>query len=399
MPSRARARQGDAWVEVGSYTIDVVTKSVGRIYKASGVFPNQRNALETVKDIKLMLKALDAQRDATRLTLIKSGKVRLLDAFIDYQKGRVNFIEAHIHDPFCKLFASWVKQSGLSASTQRNRLGLLKRLESLELIDAKTPIRDLPEVLRRMRARYHGEGKAEAFNQARTHLLVFLRHHLGYDEESHTFRRLVGIQRLKATSRRKHQPLPTVHDLTELLSRVNSTRGSNTTPDAPTDYRSWILFMVLTGIRPTEFSRGLWERDKTTGHLRIKGVKTANATRLIPHVTWLSPCARSPHGLHQRLEALDPPTPVRTRDFRRTASIWFEEAGIPRSRLSYYLGHGTRDMTSLYQSREPTKAELDHDANALKRWLAHQRRTPRATGERIWNPRAEHLVDELLGVE
>lgn len=90
---------------------------------------------------------------------------------------------------------------------------------------------------------------------------------------------------------------------------------------------------------------------QTTGHLRINGVKTANASRLVPHVVWLKPALRSPHGLHQRLDALDPPTAVRARDFRRTASIWFEEAGIPRSRLSYYLGHGTRDMTSFYPSR------------------------------------------------
>ena len=40
-------------MQVGSYTIDIVTKTVGRIFKASGVFPQQRNALEMVKDIKL----------------------------------------------------------------------------------------------------------------------------------------------------------------------------------------------------------------------------------------------------------------------------------------------------------------------------------------------------------
>lgn len=396
MPARGRIRKTEAWVEVGSFTVDIVTKSVGRICKSSGVFPHQRNALTVLADIKLMVKDLDGQRDVARLSLIKSGKVKLLDAFTDYQKGRVQFIEAHINDPFKKLFEKWVQQGGLSAATQRNRLGLVKRLESLGLIDTKTPVRDLPDVLRRMRAKYHGEGKAEAFNQARTHVLVFLRNHLGYDEESHLFRRVTGILRIKPTVKRKHHPLRTVHDLTELLARINSTRGSNDTPAAPTDYRPWILFMVMTGIRPTEFNRGLWERDKATGHLRITGVKTANASRLVPHVVWLKPAERSPHGLHQRLESLDPPTSVRARDFRRTASIWFEEAGIPRSRLSYYMGHGTRDMTALYQSREPSKAELDEDAKALKQWLETQRQTPRALGERVWNPRADQLVEDLL---
>jgi hypothetical protein len=399
MPTRGRIRKANQWVEVGSFTVDIVTKSVGRICKSSGVFPHQRHALTTLADIKLMLKDLDGQRDVARLSLIKSGKVKLLDAFLDYQKGHVQFIEAHINDPFQKLFTQWVTQGGLSQATQRNRLGVLKRLASLGLITPKTPVRELPEILRRMRAKYHGEGKAEAFNQARTHILVFLRHHLGYDEESHLFRRITGILRIKPTVKRKHHPLRTVHDLTDLLARINSSRGPNEKPEAPTNYQPWILFMTLTGIRPTEFNRGLWERDKTTGHLRIKGVKTANASRLVPHVVWLSPVARSPHALHQRLDALDPPTPVRSRDFRRTASIWFEEAGIPRSRLSYYLGHGTRDMTSLYQSRDPSKAELDDDARAIKAWLETQRQRPRATGDRIWNPRADELVQELLNGE
>jgi len=396
MPSRGRIRKGERWVQVGSYTIDIVTKTVGRIFKASGVFPQQRNALEMVKDIKLMVKDLDALRDAVRLTLIKSGKVRLLDALVDYQKGRLNFIEANINDPFKTLFTQWVEQSGLSPSTKRNRFGLVKRLETLSMIDADTPVRDIPDVMRRLRAKYASEGKAEMYNQARTHILVFLRHHLGYDEESHVFRRVVQVPRIKPTTKRAHHPLSTVHDLADLVKRINSTRGPNENPDAPTDYRSWLVFLVLTGMRPTEFNRGLWERDKATGHLRIKGVKTANASRLIPHVKWLPPAARSPHGLHQRLEALDPPTPVRARDFRRTASIWFEEAGIPRSRLSYYMGHGTRDMTALYQQREPTKSDLDEDRQRLLDWLSAQSKAPRKKGERIWSSRAEDFVQELI---
>ena len=396
MPSRGRIRKGTKWVQVGSYTIDIVTKTVGRISKASGLFPQQRNAVEMLKDIKLMVKDLDAHRDAVRLTLIKSGKVRLLDALVDYQKGRLNFIEANINDPFKKLFTQWVDMGGLSPSTNRNRLGLVKRLESLKMIDATTPVRDIPDVMRRLRAKYHGEGKAEMFNQARTHILVFLRHHLGYDEESHVFRRVVQVPRIKPTAKRAHHPLRTVHDLFDLISRINSTRGPNEDPKNPTDYRAWLLFLVMTGIRPTEFNRGLWERDKETGHLRIRGVKTANASRIVPHVTWLAPAERSPHGLHQRLEALDPPTSVRARDFRRTASIWFEEAGIPRSRLSYYMGHGTRDMTSLYQSRQPSKEELDADEKRLIDWLFAQKKVPRVKGKRIWSKRAEDLVRELI---
>jgi len=230
--------------------------------------------------------------------------------------------------------------------------------------------------LRRLRAWYQGEGKAEMFNQARTNIIVFCRHHLGYDDDSIILKRIVQVGRIKPRTKRAHHPFTTLHDLLELMRRINSTRGGNDDPKNPTDYRQWLFFLAVTGLRPTEFFRGLWERDQPTGHLRVLGVKTKNASRIIPHVTWLTPMIRSPHGLQQRFDGLEPPTPVRARDLRRTASLWFESAGIPRSRLSYYLGHAVRDVTSLYQQRVPSKRELDEDALKITTWIDTQLSSP-----------------------
>lgn len=386
------------YVATGSIILDIRTKTVGRIKKATGIRVSQRGSNDRLAELKLMIKDLDSQRDLVRLGLIKSGKVHLLDAFEDYRKGRLHFIEADANASLIAEFTKWIAGGSGSEQTKRNRTAILRRLQTLGLVEARTQVRDLPEIVRRLRQRYSGEAKAEMFNQTRTNIIVFCRHHLGYDDDSIILKRVIQVERIKPRSRRAHHPLATLHELLDLMKRINATRGSNANPKTPTDYRHWLFFMAVTGLRPTEFFNGLWERDPVTSHLRIRGVKTANASRLVPHVTWLNPIGRSPHGLHQRLEALDPPTPIRIRDFRRTASLWFEAAGIPRSRLSYYMGHGVRDVTSLYQQRSPTKKELDEDSARVTAWLDQQLALPRERGRRVWSQRADKFVAKLLAV-
>lgn len=399
MVTRAVNLVDGKYIPTGTIILDIRTKTVGRIRKATGISVSQRGAADRVNDLKLMIKDLDSQRDLARLSLIKDGKVHLLDAYEDYKAGRLHFIEADANAPFAKTFGEWVDEASGSAATKRNRRGILNRLRTLGLVDDATAIRDVPDIVRRLRARYVGEGKAEMFNQCRTNLLVFLRHHVGYDDDSTILKRVTQVERISVKTKRAHHPLPTVHDLLDLMRRVNASRGGNGNPKEPTDYRQWLLFMAVTGLRPTEFFRGAWERDKLTGHLRVLGTKTRSATRLIPHVVWLTPEERSPHGLHQRLEALDPPTAVRARDLRRTASLWMESAGIPRSRLSYYMGHAVRDVTSLYQMKSPTKSELDEDAAKITSWLDEQSRTSRKQAKRVWSPKADRFVATLLATD
>lgn len=396
MVTRALNFVNGTYVPTGSLMIDIRTKTVGRIKKASGIGVSQRGSVDRLRELKMMIKDLDSQRDLVRLGLIKDGRVSLLDAFEDYKKGRLHFIEADANTPLIGEYTKWIEKSSASAMTKRNRHGILRRLQTLDIVDSRTLIRDLPDVVRRLRAWYQGEGKAEMFNQARTNILVFCRHHLGYDDDSIIMKRVTQIGRIKLKSKRPHHPFTTLHDLLELMARINSKRGGNDDPKNPTDYRPWLFFLAVTGLRPTEFFGGKWERDSVTSHLRVHGVKTANASRLIPHVTWLTPQSRSPHGIHQRLEALDPPTPVRVRDLRRTASLWFEASGIPRSRLTYYLGHATRDVTSLYQQRIPSKQELDEDAAKITKWLDEQLALPKGKNKRVWSLRAEKFVDQLL---
>ena len=74
---RAKRLVGGAWTPVGSYLVDVRTSTVGRIAKASGVFPDTRHGAELLDQIKMMLRDLDTTRDLSKLTQIKQGSVRL----------------------------------------------------------------------------------------------------------------------------------------------------------------------------------------------------------------------------------------------------------------------------------------------------------------------------------
>jgi integrase len=249
------------------------------------------------------------------------------------------------------------------------------RLQRLGTLTRITRVRDCADVLRATRTILAKENKAVYFGNIRQMFMSFLVNHLGYDAESFVLRDVKRIPPLKVKTRREHNPLRGPRDLIELGARINTSgRWGNRT----IDYKSWIYFMAFTGMRPTEFERGLWERDAATGHLRVKGTKTRNAVRVIPLIIWIDPAKRTLGNLQMRLVNLKPSTVVRTRDFRRTAAVWYEQAGVPRSRYSYYLGHGPKDMTALYESRVPTKAELDADRASLLAWLEQQKAIPQA---------------------
>jgi hypothetical protein len=378
----------------GSYLLDVVTKSVGRIRNSTGVYPRTRNADKVVSAITEMIYDLDESRDVERLALIKSGKVGVLDALNDWQLGRTSFIADHANESLEESLNNWIETSGQSTHTKRTRTNMVRRLKSLGLLTEESLVRDLPDILRRCRARYDGEGKSSAFNQFRSYSLTFLRHYCGYDDDIFIYKHCLKIRTLPIKKIREHHPLATFSEFLDLLEVVNPARGSNDDPKNPTDYRSWIAFMVFTGTRPTEFFGGRWERDKKTGHIHILGEKTANADRVVPSIVWLPPIARPEFGLPQRLEKLE--VPQRVRDFRRTYSLWLESAGVPRNRISLYMGHGPRDMTTLYQKQRPTTDLLNEDRQRILDWIESQKASQNKKTKRVWADSTANFLAKLV---
>lgn len=391
-PSRGRIKVSGKWKQVGSYTVDLRTKTVGRIFKASGVFPHTKNGTDLLREIKLMIKDLDVQRDESKLGQIKLGKVRLLDALAAYKSGRINFAESYAGDPLGKSMRRWLKGVSASEYTRTQFTEYIDRLERLELITKETTIREIPDILRQLRARFLREGKAIYFRSLRQMFISYLKNHLGYDEDSMTLKYVIRTPLFPVSKRREHHPLRSIHDLVDLGNRINTAGRWNR---REVDYKTWIYFMTFTGLRPTEFAAGLWERDEKTGHLRIRGTKTINALRVIPNLMWLKPERRRLANLQMRLINLKPATPVRSRDFRRTAAIWYEQAGVPRSRYSYYLGHGAKDMTALYERRVPTEEELNEDRSKMLKWIEEQSSTPRPEKVRVWSAKSDSFIADI----
>jgi hypothetical protein len=276
-PIRGKRKVKGQWKEVGSYLIDIETKSVGRVVKATGVFPTTKNSLDLVQQIKMMIKDLDTTREIEKLTQIKDGKVKLLSALSAWKAGRINFAEVHADEPLAKSLHTWIKNSMASPYTIQQYSAYLKRFEKLEIITSKSTVKDIPEIVRQLRARFDREKKAIYFANLKKMFTSFMTQALGYEDESPLLTQVRRTKPIKIIERREHQPLRSVGDFIALAKRINPVgRWGN----REVDYKQWIYFMVLTGMRPTEFARGLWERDKKTGHIRIKGTKTKNA---VPH--------------------------------------------------------------------------------------------------------------------
>jgi hypothetical protein len=389
---RAKRLLNGAWTPVGSFLVDVRTQSVGRIAKASGVYPDTRHGTELLLQIKIMIRELDTNREIAKLTQIKQGKLHLLDALAAWKSGRLTFAESYAGDPLIPKLEQWLSTSPVSPITVKQYRNYVLRLQRLTMLTPAMKVRDCGDVLRAARLLLAKENKAVYFGNIRRMFMSFLVHHLGYDAESHVLRDVKRVLPIKITTRREHHPLRGPRDLIDLGTRINTTgRWGN----RGIDYKSWIYFMALTGMRPTEFERGLWERCDATGHLRILGTKTRNAVRVIPLIIWMEPEVRTLGNLQMRLVNLRPTTVVRARDFRRTSAVWYEQAGVPRSRYSYYLGHGPKDMTALYESRVPTKDELDADRATLLAWMEQQRVAPTADDAPTELPRMVDFIAQL----
>jgi len=99
-------------------------------------------------------------------------------------------------------------------------------------------------------------------------------------------------------------------------------------------------------------------------------------------------------SLNRQLERLG--LAVRTRDFRRTYSIWAEKAGIERSHLIRYLGHAGRNTTDIYQMRALTKHELAQDAEKLRKWVNQELAKQKDKYQKNWVPRTNQGLSEMF---
>jgi integrase len=73
---------------------------------------------------------------------------------------------------------------------------------------------------------------------------------------------------------------------------------------------------------------------------------------------------------------------IHSHDFRHCYGHWLEAAGIPRSRVSAYMGHETKDggseITGLYQAHR-VDPYLEQDAARIRAYLKGARKAQKLT--------------------
>jgi integrase len=109
---------------------------------------------------------------------------------------------------------------------------------------------------------------------------------------------------------------------------------------------------------------GRWEVRRD--HVHISGTKRKGRDRDVPLV-W-RPAVPQLHRRTFENKVRERCPDMEARDLRNTYATWMEDAAIPRTRRRMYLGHGTRDVTDLYERREIT-IFLVEDAERMRLFL------------------------------
>ena len=130
-------------------------------------------------------------------------------------------------------------------------------------------------------------------------------------------------------------------------------------------YGQMVWAMALTGMGPEEYWSLRWHQYADRVH--IVGTKRAGRVRDVPCAHSVTPPSIMYAAFRRYLREASEgrATPY---DLRRTYANWLESAGVPRTRRRLYMGHGTKDVTDLYEFHEIT-AFLKEDAERLKSYV------------------------------
>ena len=367
---RKKRGKNGKWRDTGAYVLDMRIKKVSefvgipvRLFKTTGVFPTQRNAVTIVAEMKLMIKELINQRDAVTLRKIQSNKLSLASAFKKWKTGRMHLAEGYEDHRVLKLWREYYEQGSHAKSTIANRLGVISSLVKKQLLTENTVVNELPECLLRIRGHYETTRQAATFNTIRIEVCAFLTKKLRMERDSVFVRDVMRVEPMKMGKQREHQPFFVPSECEEFISELSKMATSHMTL-----YASSVLFMCLHGLRPDEFASRRFAIDSKTNHLRVLGTKNPNATRVVPLMSDFRsaqiPKVGTLNSIFKRMGS-----DVRCRDFRRTYSIWCEQAGIPASRVRSYMGHGDQSVTHLYQRNVPKRETLSEDHERLLNWF------------------------------
>jgi integrase len=326
---------------VGSYVVDRRYDGVGRIRRASGT-----KDAKTFKSILEMLTTLSQTGRRTILCEIRDGIITPLEAYSYYLEGKLDHLPSAATlknlDP---TFYEWVKTHDVVESTRRNYAAAVKRL----IDEVGNPsIHQLPKYLTEYRKHCLTGDKARTFNYTRTALLAFLRDRFG--RNSTQWNAVSNVRTLKEKSKRQ-APQLSVPEFMSLISKLSE------------PHAAIAKALAFTGMNDKEL-RGKWEVKQD--RIKIFGTKAKGRVREVPLIGPIEKPTRSNVAFRRALRKVR--SDLSPYSFRRSFAHWMDMAGIPRARRRLYMGHGTKDVTDLYE-RHDVDAYLIEDAKAIKDYM------------------------------
>jgi len=328
--------------------IDLQFQGVGRINRRSGTTDPK-----VVKRIKAAARALYRDGRLDLLRAVRDKHISWLELYDAYQRHTLAALPVgNTVQKVSTAMRAWIDDAA-DRYSEKHAISLGTSLGYLEAADADARIADLPRVLDSLRMTL-GRKHPRSFNLCRSAALAFARSTLKRNHP--VYLACAAVEPVKVVKRAPRHPIT----LTRMRELFPNASGSNA---YAIDQIAWS--MATTGMGLKDYW-GPWEirRDR----IHIFGTKRAGRDRDVPLVRRpdAPPLSRDRFEKAFRKRFSTVMTPYQ---LRRTYAQWMEEAGIPRTRRLLYMGHGTRDVTDLYE-RYQIEEYLAADAAKLRVFLS-----------------------------
>ncbi len=325
--------------------IDLQFQGVGRINRRSGTTDPK-----VVRRIKTAARAAYREGRLDVLRAVRDRHITWLQFYDAYQRHTLDALP--VGNTIASLetaMGEWIDESA-DRYSEKHVISLGTSLGYLVGVDKAARIADLPELLDALRLSL-GRKHPRSFNLARSAALAFARALL---KRNHPiYLACAAVEQVKVAKGAPRHPI--------MLARM---RALFPAPDTDViDAIAWT--MATTGMSLKDYW-GPW--DVRRDRIHIFGTKRAGRDRDVPLVRTPDRPALSRDRFEKsfRKRFAKVLTPYQ---LRRTYAQWMEEAGIPRTRRLLYMGHGTKDVTDLYE-RYQIEEFLAADATKLRAFLA-----------------------------
>jgi hypothetical protein len=326
----------------GTITIDRVY-SVGRIYRRSGTHNR-----ELITKYYMMMEQLDETGKFDVLEALKNGTVSFAEVYGRWaNQDLARLVVVHDVIPITRI-RDWIwSNHDLALPTKKGYANCVNQLMTLR---RGATVADLPDLLRTYRQQCIKKEVGRSFNQTRAVCQSYLRDQ--YGRHTPIWMAVSNIKTIKVKDRKTGM----ARGIGEVLRTVKKM------PVHGSEFWS----MCITGMGSSEYFSAAF--DVLKDRVVIHGKKRESRERAVPLVgTVVKPRATYKY-LREELKKVQPTwVPY---DARRSFAHWCEQAGVPLTRISLYLGHkrGGAGITSLYLQHEVHRY-LVEDGQRLKAFL------------------------------